>query len=43
MIQRSRVARNRDIALTMLIDLLVQVIFVFTLVQRLLFGRAEVA
>jgi hypothetical protein len=30
--QRSRVARNRDIALTTLIDLLVQVIFVFTLI-----------
>ena len=32
MIQRSRATRNRDIALTTLIDLLVQVIFVFTLI-----------
>jgi hypothetical protein len=31
-IGRSRLARNRDIALTTLIDLLVQIIFVFTLV-----------
>jgi hypothetical protein len=30
--QRSRSARNRDIALTTLIDLLVQIIFVFTLI-----------
>ena len=30
--QRNRAARNRDIALTTLIDLLVQVIFVFTLI-----------
>jgi len=30
--QRSRLARNRDIALTTLIDLLVQVVFVFTLI-----------
>ena len=32
MIGRSRLARDRDIALTTLIDLLVQIIFVFTLV-----------
>ena len=32
MIQRNRSARNRDIALTTLIDLLVQIIFVFTLI-----------
>ena len=32
MIRRSRLDRNRDIALTTLIDLLVQIIFVFTLV-----------
>ena len=32
MMHRSRPARNRDIALTTLIDLLVQVIFVFTLI-----------
>ena len=32
MIRRSRGARNRDIALTTLIDLLVQIIFVFTLI-----------
>ena len=31
-IRRSRLARNRDIALTTLIDLLVQIIFVFTLI-----------
>jgi hypothetical protein len=31
-IQRNRLARNRDIALTMLIDLLVQIIFVLTLI-----------
>jgi hypothetical protein len=30
--QRNRAARNRDIALTTLIDLLVQIIFVFTLI-----------
>jgi hypothetical protein len=32
MIERTRLGRNRDIALTTLIDLLVQVIFVFTLI-----------
>ena len=32
MIRRSRLARNRDIALTTLIDLLVQIIFVFALI-----------
>ena len=32
MIRRNRLARNRDIALTTLIDLLVQIIFVFTLI-----------
>jgi hypothetical protein len=32
MIEKSRLGRNRDIALTTLIDLLVQVIFVFTLI-----------
>ena len=32
MIARRRAARNRDVALTTLIDLLVQVIFVFTLI-----------
>ena len=32
MTARSRSARNRDIALTTLIDLLVQVVFVFTLI-----------
>lgn len=32
MIRRNRVSRNRDIALTTLIDLLVQIIFVFTLI-----------
>ena len=32
MIVRSRLARNRDIALTTLIDLLVQIIFVFALI-----------
>jgi hypothetical protein len=32
MMQRPRLSRNRDIALTTLIDLLVQVIFVFTLI-----------
>lgn len=32
MIQRPRSGRNRDVALTTLIDLLVQVIFVFTLI-----------
>ena len=32
MIHRSRSARNRDLALTTLIDLLVQIIFVFTLI-----------
>jgi len=31
-IRRNRLARNRDIALTTLIDLLVQIIFVFTLI-----------
>jgi len=30
--ERNRATRNRDVALTMLIDLLVQVIFVFTLI-----------
>ena len=32
MIRRNRLARNRDIALTTLIDLLVQIIFVFALI-----------
>ncbi len=32
MIHRTRSARNRDLALTTLIDLLVQIIFVFTLI-----------
>ncbi|PYN35925.1 MAG: hypothetical protein DME01_10095 [Candidatus Rokuibacteriota bacterium] len=32
MIRRNRLARHRDIALTTLIDLLVQIIFVFTLI-----------
>jgi hypothetical protein len=32
MMQRNKLARNRDIALTTLIDLLVQIIFVFTLI-----------
>ncbi|HYV64824.1 MAG TPA: hypothetical protein VE964_01195 [Myxococcales bacterium] len=32
MMERNRATRNRDVALTMLIDLLVQVIFVFTLI-----------
>ena len=32
MIRRNRLARQRDIALTTLIDLLVQIIFVFTLI-----------
>jgi len=31
-IRRSRLSRNRDVALTTLIDLLVQMIFVFTLI-----------